>query len=213
MVVQGDAGINFYGNWRDEHVKNYLDTLPISFLFLHGNHEMRPESIPTYQKTYSAQIQGYVYREDRHPSLNFAVDGETYLLDGNRVLVCGGAYSVDKEYRLLRSWSWWPDEQPSDAIKLRVEEEIAKQGGEVDYVLTHTCPLRFQPTEVFLPMIDQSKVDKSTEIWLDSIYDKVACKTWFCGHFHVDKKDNNVRFMYEDIISLSLPLEGGECYG
>ena len=168
---------------------------------------MRPESIPTYQKTYSAQIQGYVYREDRHPSLNFAVDGETYLLDGNRVLVCGGAYSVDKEYRLLRSWSWWPDEQPSDAIKLRVEEEIAKQGGEVDYVLTHTCPLRFQPTEVFLPMIDQSKVDKSTEIWLDSIYDKVACKTWFCGHFHVDKKDNNVKFMYEDICTLPASSE------
>ena len=39
----------------------------------------------------------------------------------------------------------------------------------VDVVLSHTTPLKYEPVEVFLPQIDQSQVDKSTEIWLDSI--------------------------------------------
>lgn len=61
MIVLGDAGINFYGGWRDENVKDYLDKLPITFFFIHGNHEMRPETIPTYMKWYSDKAQGYVY--------------------------------------------------------------------------------------------------------------------------------------------------------
>lgn len=32
-------------------------------------------------------------------------------------MVIGGAYSVDKFYRLSRGMKWWPDEQSSPAIK------------------------------------------------------------------------------------------------
>lgn len=124
MIVLGDAGVNFYGGWRDEHVKDYLDEIPITFFFIHGNHEIRPETIPTYMKWYSDKAQGYVYWESRHPQLYFAVDGESYLLEGLRFLVCGGAYSVDKEYRLSRGWSWWPDEQPNETSKANFEEHL-----------------------------------------------------------------------------------------
>lgn len=202
MIVLGDAGINFYGNWRDEHVKEYLDTLPMTFLFIHGNHEMRPGTIPTYNTLWLDSIQGYVYREYNHPNLYFAIDGEAYTLNDKQVLVCGGAYSVDKHYRLSRGWSWWADEQPDPDIKARVEQAVDAHGGKFDYVLTHTCPFFFQPTEVFLPVIDQSTVDTSTEKWLQTIYNKIHCQTWFCGHFHTDKVVDNVRFMYNDIVAL-----------
>lgn len=165
MIVLGDAGINFYGGWRDENLKDYLDKLSITFFFIHGNHEMRPETIPTYTKWYSDKAQGFVYWESRHPQLYFAVDGESYFMEGLRLLVCGGAYSVDKEYRLSRGWSWWPDEQPNETSKANFEEHLRQIDGRVDYVLTHTCPVRYEPVEVFLPMIDQSTVDKSTERW------------------------------------------------
>ena len=202
MIVLGDAGVNFYGNWRDEHMKEFLDTLPITFLFLHGNHEMRPENISTYNKCWSDNVQGWVYQEDAHPNLCFAIDGEVYLLGDKRALICGGAYSVDKHYRLSRGWSWWADEQPNDSTKAKVEAAIEHNGREFDYVMTHTCPFFYQPTEVFLPMIDQSTVDTSTEKWLQTIYDKIHFQTWFCGHFHTDKTIDHIRFMYQDIIAL-----------
>lgn len=107
--------------------------------------------------------------EDDYPHILFAKDAELYELNGLFTFVVGGAYSVDKNYRLLHGMAWWPDEQPSDEIKHQVEEKLEGMDWEVDVVLTHTAPLKYEPTEVFLPMINQSTVDKSTEQWLDSI--------------------------------------------
>ena len=47
-------------------------------------------------------------------------------------------------------------------------------GWKVDIVLTHTTPLKYEPVETFLPGIEQSNVDKSTEEWLDTIEDRLA---------------------------------------
>ena len=30
MIILGDAGINFYGGWRDQHKKEFISTLPIT---------------------------------------------------------------------------------------------------------------------------------------------------------------------------------------
>ena len=73
------------------------------------------------------------------------------------------AYSVDKEYRLRMGYRWFADEQPSDAIKEYVEQQLDKTGWKEDTVLSHTCPRKYEPVEHFMPGIDQSRVDKSTE--------------------------------------------------
>ncbi len=70
------------------------------------------------------------------------------------MLVCGGAYSVDKYYRLQRGWNWWPDEQPNELTKGLVRFMATRYP--IDIMLTHTCPLRFEPKELFLDGIDQS---------------------------------------------------------
>lgn len=66
-------------------------------------------------------------------------------------------------------------------------------------VLTHTTPLRYEPVEVFLPMIYQSTVDKGTEIWLDSIEERLSYSKWYCGHFHTVKKIDKLEIMFENI--------------
>ena len=76
---------------------------------------------------------------------------------------------MDKYYRLETGMNWWPDEQPDDATKSRVEQALDARDWKVNVVLSHTCPLQYEPTEVFLLTIDQSKVDKTTEAWLDRI--------------------------------------------
>ena len=80
---------------------------------------------------------------------NIIYSGEVYDFDGKSVLVIGGAYSVDKEYRIIRNLGWWKDEQPSKETKEKVLDMLDK-GLDVDIVLTHTCPYKYLPYEVFL---------------------------------------------------------------
>ena len=136
---------------------------------------MRPQTIPTYHE--ADWNGGKVYMEDDYPHILFAKDAELYELNG---------------------LAWWPDEQPSDEIKRQVEEKLEGMDWEVDVVLTHTAPLKYEPIEVFLPMIDQSTVDKSTEQWLDSIEEQLYYDKWYCGHYHTAKKIDKIQFMYND---------------
>ena len=113
-------------------------------------------------------------------------------------LVIGGAYSVDKYYRIARHYGWWPDEQPSDEIKEYVERQIT--GKHFDVILSHTCPFKYEPVEAFLPMIDQSTVDASTENWLNKIEETTDYDAWLCGHWHISKRIDKLQFMYHDFI-------------
>ena len=85
---------------------------------------------------------GKILYEEAFPNILFAVDGEIYNFDGYKCIVIGGAYSVDKHYRLAHGWHWWPDEQPDEEIKAVVEARLAALHWNIDIVLSHTCPIR-----------------------------------------------------------------------
>ncbi len=202
LIVLGDAGINYYRGKKDEQLKAFLQSQPITIFSIHGNHEIRPQNIPTYKEV--EWHGGIVYREEEYPNLLFAKDGEIYDFNGIKTIAIGGAYSVDKEYRLANNWGWWADEQPSDEIKARVEKALADNGNEIDVVLSHTTPLKYEPTEVFLSGIDQSEVDKSTEIWLDKLEETNDYRKWYCGHYHTEKSIDKVRFLFGSIIEFGI---------
>lgn len=139
----------------------------------------------------------------------FAKDGEIFDFDGRKCIVIGGAYSVDKFFRLAYNLNWWEDEQPSDEIKAQVEKRLEKETWRVDVILSHTCPLKYEPTEVFLPGINQSTVDKSTEQWLDAIEKRLQYDEWYCGHYHTSKKVDKLVFMYKDISAFEFSITFG----
>lgn len=139
--------------------------------------------------------------EARYPNILFAKDGEVYDLDGRKAIAIGGAYSIDKAWR-VEGQSWWADEQPSLEIKNRVEHALEQRDWQIDIVLSHTTPLKYEPIEVFLPGIDQSKVDKSTEEWLDSIEKRLVYGKWYCGHYHTEKKTDRLQIMFNDYAAL-----------
>lgn len=197
LIVLGDAGLNYYGDARDMALKTALSRLPLTIFCIQGNHEMRPEGIASYAE--SAWHDGIVYVEAEYPNILFAKDGEIFEIDGIRAIAIGGAYSVDKYYRLQRGYRWFEDEQPSEEIKKMVESMLDGANWEIDTVLSHTCPLKYEPTEVFIDGIDQSTVDKSTEIWLDSIENRLTYNRWFCGHYHTEKHIDKLQFLYHSI--------------
>lgn len=197
LIILGDAGINYYGDRRDAKLKAQLAKLPITLFCIHGNHEMRPQSIETYARM--PRFSGICMAEPQYPNLVFAVDGEAYEFAGKRCIAIGGAYSVDKYYRLACGYRWFDDEQPDAETKQIVEAKIESLGKTVDVVLSHTCPYRYIPTEMFLPSIDQITVDNSTERWLGEIESKLDYGLWLCGHYHTDKSIDKIRFMFADI--------------
>ncbi|WP_274421800.1 metallophosphoesterase family protein [Blautia sp. XA-2221] len=196
LIILGDAGINFSGQKQDSLKKRFLESLPITLFCIHGNHEQRPYTIDSYKE--KSWHGGKVYYEEEYPHLLFAKDGEVFELDGKQAIVMGGAYSIDKMFRLIYGYGWWEDEQPSEEIKQYVEAQLDKLGWKVDVVLSHTTPLKYEPVEVFLTGGDQSKVDKSTEVWLDGIEDRLEYQKWYCGHYHTEKKVDRVEIMFEN---------------
>lgn len=200
LIILGDAGINYCLDASDRDLKWELSTLEVTIFCIHGNHEERPSLIDGYEE--KLWRGGVVYYEEEFPNLLFAKDGEIFDFDGIRTLVIGGAYSVDKYARIFGNAPWFASEQPSEEIKDYVERQLEKALWQVDCVLTHTAPKRYEPTWAFLPALDQSRVDKTTEEWLDSIERRLSYSSWYCGHYHVDSQEGPVRVMYEDICEL-----------
>lgn len=200
LVILGDAGINYYLDERDVLLKEQLQHIPIIFFLVYGNHEQRPSLISTYEE----QIwnKGAVYIEPSYPDLIFAKDGAIFDFDGKSVVVIGGAYSVDKYARICCRQAWFPYEQPSHKIKRFVESQLQEQEWKVDFVFTHTCPLKFIPKDTFSPHIPQHTIDKSTEIWLNIIEQKLSYDMWFFGHYHIDRFQKNYTILFQQILNM-----------
>ena len=202
VIIVGDVGLNYFNDTRDDDRKKMLiEEFKCTFLCIHGNHEMRPWHNKMNIRT--EWHDGYVYRDDRYPNILYAEDGSIFNLNGKKFAVLGGAYSVDKEYRLQYGYRWFEDEQPSEEIKRYVESQLESVDYKIDYVLSHTSPLKYEPKEAFLKGMDQKKVDKSTEKWLDSIENKLQYEHWYCGHYHINKRIDQIDFLYEDVILIS----------
>lgn len=195
VVLLGDVGLNFYLDEREAFKKEALENSGIDFLCVHGNHERRPATIPSY--SIEEWRGGEVFVEKAYPHIRFAKDGSVFDLDGHSAIVIGGAYSVDKHYRLMMGWPWFPDEQPSSEIKKAVEDRLDELGWKVDIVLSHTCPTKYIPREKFISSVDQRYVDSSTEEWLDRIEDRLDYSAWYCGHYHTNLWIDRMHFLYD----------------
>ena len=168
-----------------EQTEKELRQMPEYVVYLAGDTHGRFDRIEAFcrerdmEQENSEYHGGAVWVEPQYPNIVFAIDGEVYDFCGHSCLVIGGAYSVDKWYRLARGFHWWPDEQPSEEIRREVETVLERRDWQVDVVLSHTCPLKYEPREVFLKGLDQSTVDKSTEEWLGKIELRLRYQRWY----------------------------------
>lgn len=192
LIILGDAGINYYLDERDKLLKEQLNSYNIKLFCVQGNHEERPKNISTYKEI--DMFGGKVYIEEEYPNLIFAKNGELYDIDNKKVLVIGGAYSVDKNYRIIYGHPWFKDEQLSKEEKDNILNKYKNE--HIDIILSHTCPLKYEPTEVFMKGIDQSDVDKSMEQFLNKVEESINYDKWYCGHYHTEKQIDKLEFMF-----------------
>ena len=188
IIILGDAGINYMLDEHDSQIKNYL-TKRFNFHIycVRGNHEARPQDVENMILEYDENVQGEVYYQKKWPRIKYFKDWGLYTIGDYRVAVIGGAYSVDKEWRLYMKQKWFENEQLSDDEMLECTADL--MGQEVDFVFTHTCPICWEPTDLFLGSVDQSKVDKSMELFLEEVAKVFRWKIWCFGHYHADRME------------------------
>lgn len=192
LIILGDAGINYYLDEDDRILKERLNSYNIKLFCIQGNHEERPENISTYKEV--EIFGGKVYVEKEYPNLIFAKNGELYNINNKKVLVIGGAYSIDKNYRLIYGHPWFKDEQLSIEEMNYILNKYKDQ--HIDIILSHTCPLKYEPTEVFMKGINQTEVDKTMEKFLDKVEETIDYDKWYCGHYHTEKQIDKLEFMF-----------------
>ena len=211
VIVLGDAGVNYYLDKRDNHIKEALNNVGCLWYIVYGNHESRPSRVYGMCHIYDLNVSGWVWYQSEYPNIRYFDDYGIYTIHGLKTAVIGGAYSVDKYYRLERGWQWFPDEELSD-------EEMDScaalmKGKRFDLVLTHTCPLSYEPRDLFLSFIDQSTVSKRMEEFLDKVKNNVDWGILLFGHFHADRIEAPyVEQFFHDISSLEEIIERWKRY-
>lgn len=217
-------GLNFYLNKTDAKNKKAVNDTGYHIYCVRGNHEERPENLGMDQ-LWDTYIKGSVYYEPEFSNIRYLFDGEEYQFGEYIALVIGGAYSVDKWYRLMRAGytsdqaniadpkkcGWFKDEQLTYAEMEEISERCA--GHSYDFVLTHTCPLSWEPTDLFLSGINQAAVDKSMEKWLEKFKDTINFNVWCFGHYHADRLERpHVEQYFNDIEELNVIVERWKTY-
>ena len=218
LIILGDSGLNYYVN-RTKYVHpKYEDTLesldvklrlaklPITFFFIQGNHEAPASYVKGYVPYY--KFGNTVYFNKDYRNQFFAINGNIYYFLNKKCVVLGGAYSVDKNYRLnkikngAKEVRWFPEEQMTDIRRQAASAMLSREDWKVDYVFSHTCREGLMPTDLFLKY-DDIVEDRTTEKWLDEIHHNLSYKKWFCGHFHDDRMlDDKTVLMFNDIRQL-----------
>ena len=193
MIILGDVGINYYLDEYDKKLKERLSKYNFKFFCIQGNHEERPENISSYHEV--GMFGGQVYIEDEYPNLIFAKNGELYNLNGKSILVIGGAYSIDKDYRIIKGYPWFKNEKSSELERKSILEKYT--GRHVDIILSHTCPLKYEPKESFKLSLPQELIDKSMENFLNEVEEKIDYDKWYCGHYHIEKTIDKLECLEE----------------
>lgn len=192
VIILGDAGLNFWLSKRDEQLKYRIcNKYPnLTFFCVRGNHEARPEDVEGMEKVFMPEIGNSVYMQRKYMNICYLMDGREYNFNGYTALVCGGAYSVDKDWRLEKQAAgfyggWFANEQLSQKERNNIMAIAAGQS--YDLILAHTCPWEWEPRDLFLSCVDQSSVDDSMERWLTELLRACEWNVFLCGHFHDDR--------------------------
>ena len=209
MIILGDNGVNYFGGAKDKRCKERLSCLPMSFFMIRGNHDQRPNKNYKEVKNAHPLVKGPCLVEDEFPSLVFAREYGEYkffTFDAwKKAFIIAGAYSVDKEYRLYmnevgyKQYRWFYDEQLYEREREEAERLIKNFKG---YIMSHTCPMKYVPFDSFSPSGPGDNCDRTMERWMDKLEETVRYDKWFCGHYHIDKSIDKVKFMYHDIVEL-----------
>ena len=190
VIICGDFGLPWYGDEEEERCLNWLAAKPFEILFIDGNHE---NFDLLYQFPVEERYGGNVRK--LRENIFHLMRGEVYEIEGKKYFAFGGASSADK-YAREEGVTWWKEETHTKEEYENALKNLAKVDFNVDYVITHTVPIRFLRNVDFNK---QGAEECPVAMMLDELEKRLHYRKWFAGHFHAhyeDKKDN-VMWVYK----------------
>lgn len=190
IIILGDCGIAWRKDKKDlaQNIKLWNECgNGVKLYFIDGNHENFNilNSLPIENNM--GKIADNIYHLRR---------GQVYEFENKKILVCGGADSIDK-YRRIENFTWWKEE----AISQETIDDIP--AGHYDYVLTHCCPRSvFEKNKIYLStlqFLDENKINHSSEDMLEQLKSKITFDHWFFAHYHINRNlDEKFTCLFED---------------
>lgn len=202
LLQAGDFGLiwNREKDKTEEYWLDWLDEKNFYTLFIAGNHENydRLEKYPLidFHGGKAAQISEKVF---------YLKNGYIYNLNGIKIWMFGGAYSVDKDWR-VEGVSWWPQEIPSYKEMQFGLDNL--QNTEIDYIVTHTLPktiVEMSSKYVGDIFYEKGVYPCAVQSFLDNVLQLKMhkYKKWFTGHFHIDVNlSNDITILNDEIIKI-----------
>ena len=200
-IILGDGGFLWPGNENSDKINfRAFSQRPFPVLSVIGNHEpMLGMTLPEAD----IGIGGTVYLVNQKPLVAYLKRGKIYNIEGLKLLVMGGALSIDQVFRIPgRSWwkeEYWSSREESDLFELLAESN------DFDYVLSHTGPDSVNQ-KLFGRLFPHSeKFTDKVAILNDTVDSRIKCKGWFCGHWHQDRlyydeeKKRSYKYLYNEL--------------
>lgn len=169
VVQVGDFGYWPHMRAFDQHVAEAASEAGVMWFWLDGNHENfdaleRAVDVNAAEPQRMAEWLWYLPR------------GCTWEWDGVRFMALGGAYSIDKAYR-VEGRSWWRQE-----LLTREQVERAMDRGQVDILFTHDAP------EGACPIVTNEykgdEISRGNRKAVTAVMDAVIPKIVIHGHYH-----------------------------
>ena len=187
LIILGDLGFD-----DNPSLIMLLQDLPVSVLFIDGNHD-NIDLLNDYYVDYWNNGKVHIIEDD----IIHLMRGQVYKIENKTFFTFGGAYSIDKQFRKSKI-NWWENEMPTDEEYDEGIKNLDDHNWCVDYVLTHSAPF-----EVVDNIVGEYYYgEEQLQYYLQDIYENLKFKHWFFGHFHEDYEYDNLRCLYHDIIKL-----------
>ena len=183
-IILGDGGFMWYGNQKTDRF-NYktLAFRPFPILCVPGNHEpiYGMKNIPEAD----IGIGESVYQINKEPFVAYLKRGKVYIIDGIKILVLGGALSMDKERRVPNKTWWeneyWNEQEKRDLLKLLETDNV------FDIVISHTGPQFMNRCLFYGSSSYSAKLSDEVAVLNNIIHDKIQFTEWLCGYWHEDR--------------------------
>ena len=194
LILLGDVGLCWDDGRKDAYVKETLEALPVTTLWVDGNHENFDliDALPV-TNWHGGKVQ-YIGKKIIH-----LMRGYVYDICGRSFFAFGGGFSIDKMYR-REGISWWPREMPSEEEYERGKRNLAQVDNQVDYIITHTAPRDI--ATLLVPRLYPG--EEELQYYFQDLTETVDFEKWYFGHWHMDREYGKYIGLYDEIVRIEI---------
>lgn len=195
LIICGDVGVCGFSTLEGIATRNTLINLPVTTLFVDGNHENFEELNSYGVEIWNGGKVHFIENDIIH-----LMRGQVFDIEGTKYFTFGGAYSIDKPYR-MEGVTWFPEEIPNELEYEEGWRNLEKANFEVDYIITHSAPREVAAAIGYGEMSDDDEME------LRQFFQRVAENTyfsaWYFGHFHEDIEVESTFFcLYDEVVEI-----------